>query len=236
MRTNPDFLRLGAGGAILETLIAAVQARAVQRLSLETGRGPAFEPALALYRHRGFKNGAPFSDYRPSAFNQFFHLELYGASSPPLAANARSAGVAVAQGIGQEGVSGAMKTGGCQCGAVRFAIDGDFGRASVCYCRMCQNALGSFYDPLVSVPGLRWTRGSPKFFCSSNLVQRGFCEHCGTPLTFEPDGCIANVAISALDDPGAAVPVIQLALSERPPWVADLGSLPGETAQWSGGV
>ena len=84
MRTHPDFLRMGAGAVILEAIISAAKARAVQRLSLETGSGPAFEPALELYRRRGFTNGPPFADYRPSAFNQFLHLELYEASSPPL--------------------------------------------------------------------------------------------------------------------------------------------------------
>ena len=124
-----------------------------------------------------------------------------------------------------------MKTGGCQCGAVRFAIDDELGRASLCHCRMCQKAFGSFCGPLVSAHGLRWTRDGPKYFRSSNLVQRGFCEHCGTPLTFEPDAGVANVAIGALDDPNVAVPVIQLAMSERLTWFADLASLPGEATQ-----
>jgi putative acetyltransferase len=48
----------------------------LRRLSLETGSGPAFEPALALYRKRGFQHGEPFGDYVPSAFNQFLHLSL----------------------------------------------------------------------------------------------------------------------------------------------------------------
>ena len=47
-----------------------------QTLSLETGRGPAFEPALAMYRRRGFADGAPFSDYQPNDFSQFLHLDL----------------------------------------------------------------------------------------------------------------------------------------------------------------
>lgn len=59
MRTHPDFLRKGAGAAILETIMAACRARGVRRLSLETGTGPAFDPALALYRRRGFANGPP---------------------------------------------------------------------------------------------------------------------------------------------------------------------------------
>jgi putative acetyltransferase len=47
-------------------------------LSLETGSGPAFDPALALYRKYGFVDGEAFSDYQPSAFNQFLHLQLLG--------------------------------------------------------------------------------------------------------------------------------------------------------------
>ena len=34
-----------------------------------------------------------------------------------------------------------VHTGGCQCGAVRFRIEGALGRASICHCRMCQKAL-----------------------------------------------------------------------------------------------
>jgi putative acetyltransferase len=48
----------------------------MSRVSLETGSGPAFEPALALYRRRGFQPGEAFGDYEVSAFNQFFHLAL----------------------------------------------------------------------------------------------------------------------------------------------------------------
>ncbi len=76
MRTHPDFLRSGAASAILERIITVAKARDVRRLSLETGSGPAFEAALALYRRRGFVNGGPFSDYEKSAFNQFLHLAL----------------------------------------------------------------------------------------------------------------------------------------------------------------
>jgi putative acetyltransferase len=48
----------------------------MSRLSLETGSGPAFEPAIALYRRRGFLDGEAFSDYARSDFNQFLHLTL----------------------------------------------------------------------------------------------------------------------------------------------------------------
>lgn len=76
MRTHPDHLRKGVGAQILERIIEEARARGLFRLSLETGSGPSFEPALAMYRKRGFQSGGAFSDYEASAFNQFMYLEL----------------------------------------------------------------------------------------------------------------------------------------------------------------
>lgn len=76
MRTHPDFLRRGAAAALLEHMIGEARRLGLSRLSLETGSGEAFEPALALYRKRGFHNGKAFGGYVPSAFNQFLHLAL----------------------------------------------------------------------------------------------------------------------------------------------------------------
>lgn len=76
MRTHPEHLRRGVAAQLLDHLAAEAKARGLTRLSLETGSGPAFEPALALYRKYGFVNGDAFSDYQPSAFNQFLHLRL----------------------------------------------------------------------------------------------------------------------------------------------------------------
>jgi putative acetyltransferase len=76
MRTHPDFLRQGVANALLDYIIAEARARKLTRLSLETGSGPTFDPALALYRKRGFVDGEAFADYRKSAFNQFLHLTL----------------------------------------------------------------------------------------------------------------------------------------------------------------
>jgi putative acetyltransferase len=76
MRTHPDYLRKGVARRLLAHVMAQAVAQGMTRLSLETGRGAAFEPALALYRQHGFANGAPFGDYAPSAFNQFLHLDL----------------------------------------------------------------------------------------------------------------------------------------------------------------
>ncbi|HRN88704.1 GFA family protein [Hyphomicrobium sp.] len=118
-------------------------------------------------------------------------------------------------------------SGGCQCGAVRFRVDGALGDASVCHCRMCQKAFGGFYAPLVSVSHatLTWTRGSPKKFQSSNIVTRGFCADCGTPLTYEaPDGIA--LAIGAFDKPQEFAPVVQWGVEGKLPYVDHVHALP----------
>lgn len=76
MRTHPDHLRRGVAAALLDHIVAEARARFYRRLSLETGSGPAFDPALALYRRRGFVEGGAFGDYVKSDFNQFLHLAL----------------------------------------------------------------------------------------------------------------------------------------------------------------
>ena len=126
-------------------------------------------------------------------------------------------------------MNGEARSGGCQCGAVRFAVDGALGRPSICHCRMCQKAFGSFFGPFVTAPGLTWTRGAPKYFQSSNRVRRGFCADCGTPLTYEMDESRPEVAIGAFDEPAAIRPVFQLSAETRLPWLDQMDALPGPT-------
>jgi len=76
MRTHPDFLRQGVAHTLLDHLIHRARSEGMKTLSLETGRGPSFDPALTLYPTRGFQPGEAFGDYQASEFNQFFHLTL----------------------------------------------------------------------------------------------------------------------------------------------------------------
>lgn len=76
MRTAPAFLRRGFAAQMLEAIIALAVSEGIGRLSLETGSGERFEPALALYRRRGFENGEAFAGYRLTDFNQCLHLVL----------------------------------------------------------------------------------------------------------------------------------------------------------------
>lgn len=122
-------------------------------------------------------------------------------------------------------------SGGCQCGAVRFRVEGDLGRASICHCRMCQKAFGAFYGPYVSARAeqVTWTRGAPKYFQSSNKVRRGFCGECGTQLTFEGGPKWYDLAIGAFDDAAKIRPVLQIGLEAKLPYVDQLADLPGRS-------
>jgi hypothetical protein len=124
-------------------------------------------------------------------------------------------------------MSDSVLTGGCQCGAIRFRVEGDLKDASVCHCRMCQKAFGGFYAPLVNTKGAKlvWTRGRPKHFASSNFVNRGFCADCGTPLTYEaPDG--VALAIGAFDHPEKISPTMQFGIEGKLPYADTISSLP----------
>ena len=126
----------------------------------------------------------------------------------------------------------AIYTGGCQCGAIRFRVAGVLKDSSICQCRMCQKAFGAYYAPLVSTRGaeLEWTRGSPKTFRSSNFARRGFCDHCGTPLTYEaPDG--VAIAAGAFDDPSLLPPTVQFGIECKIDFVDRLHALPGHRTE-----
>jgi hypothetical protein len=134
-------------------------------------------------------------------------------------------------------ISAGRKTvlsGGCQCGKVRYALYTEPLRSSICHCRMCQKAFGSFFAPLcvVKVADFAWTRGEPGVFRSSALVERGFCRDCGTPLSVRDiDGDEMDLSIGSLDEPARARPTEQFGIESRLEWFAELHRLPGMTTE-----
>ena len=76
MRTHPDWLRRGVAQQMLLFILAEAERRGVQVLSLETGCGAAFDPAVALYERHGFVRGDAFAGYVPNGFSQFFHRTI----------------------------------------------------------------------------------------------------------------------------------------------------------------
>lgn len=119
------------------------------------------------------------------------------------------------------------RTGGCQCGAVRFRIQGQLGRRSICHCRMCQKQFGGFFSALVTAPkdGVEWTREQPSYFQSSVNIDRGFCRNCGTPMTYRHPGGL-EIAIGTFDDRSDLAPQVQVNHGARLAWVETIFEQP----------
>jgi hypothetical protein len=138
-----------------------------------------------------------------------------------------------------------VMTGGCQCGAVRYALYAEPGNPHICNCRMCQKAFGNYFAPFASVAlaDFAWTRGEPGVFLSSPQVERGFCRDCGTPLSFRyKPRAMMSISLGSLDDPAAVAPRKQLGVESRLPFMAGLHELPGQRteeylpAEWLTGI
>lgn len=76
MRTAPAYLRRGVAAAVLSEIVATSRERGYDELLLETGHGPPFDAAHALYARFGFTPCGPYADYPDDPFSRFFRLEL----------------------------------------------------------------------------------------------------------------------------------------------------------------
>ncbi|MEQ8401300.1 MAG: GFA family protein [Roseitalea porphyridii] len=83
-----------------------------------------------------------------------------------------------------------MRTGGCHCGAVRYAVDGPLREVIYCHCTQCRKQSGHFVAATrceaaaLTVTGgenLTWYAASPE-------ARRGFCRHCGSLLFWRREG------------------------------------------------
>jgi len=125
-------------------------------------------------------------------------------------------------------------TGGCQCGAVRYALYGAPRSADICHCRMCQRALGNLFGAFAGVrlEDFAWTSGAPATYRSSSIVERGFCGQCGTPLSFRYLATDKiSVTIGSLDQPERARPSEQVGIESRVPWLEEALALPGKRTE-----
>lgn len=133
-------------------------------------------------------------------------------------------------------MSASVLTGGCQCGAVRYALDQQPQDVHVCHCRMCQKAVGGPFAVICPVlkPAFRITRGAISYFRSSDVARRGFCRDCGTPLIFDyPHAEDIGILAGSLDEPDRAPPENQYGNESRVSWYAGLTRVPGDSPTYA---
>lgn len=115
-----------------------------------------------------------------------------------------------------------LLTGGCQCGAVRYAVRSAPEDVHFCHCRMCQRAVGGPFAALAPVrkADVAWTAGAPAVFASSTIAERGYCRDCGTPLSFAYfDSDWIDLTIGSFDTPEAIAPTRHYGTESRMPWL-----------------
>ena len=125
-----------------------------------------------------------------------------------------------------------LLTGGCQCGAIRFALTAAPVKISICHCRMCQKASGAPFASFADIEksDFSWTRGKPAAFKSSSIAERDFCRDCGTPLSFRRiDGERIEIMTGTFDRPDRVIPTRQYGTESRLGWVVGIANMPSQT-------
>lgn len=101
------------------------------------------------------------------------------------------------------------RTGGCQCGAVRYESTGALLALYACHCLECRKQSASAFGMSLIVPraGFRLSKGESKRWTrradSGRHVHCFFCPVCGTRLWHEREGVADSLSIKAgsLDEP-----------------------------------
>lgn len=75
-RTVDAFRNKGIGTRLLDHLIEEAKAMGLTRLSLGTGNSPYYQPAIKLYRSRGFCETKPFADYGDDPNSYFMTRDI----------------------------------------------------------------------------------------------------------------------------------------------------------------
>jgi hypothetical protein len=129
--------------------------------------------------------------------------------------------------------------GGCQCGALRYRVEGEPVAVGICHCTQCQKQSGSAFGMsfIVRKEAFRLLSGSPKTFTRTSDCGRpvvcAFCPDCGTRIYHETrwlDG-VVNIKPGTLDDTSFLRPQAQIWTAKKQGWVelpSDIRSFEGQ--------
>lgn len=110
------------------------------------------------------------------------------------------------------------RAGGCQCGDVRYQVEGEPLRVGICHCTDCRQTSGSAFTTFAV-----WPR---RAFRSASHVAiyrgRSFCPNCGSRVfSLRPDE--AEIMIGSLDEaPSGLIPSYELWIPRRETWLHGL--------------
>lgn len=116
-------------------------------------------------------------------------------------------------------------TGGCLCGAVRYACSGEPAMAGHCHCEDCRRSSGSGHSSHLAVPDVSVqldgeVKGYARAADSGRMVTRFFCPTCGAALYSTNDGMQGMMFLraSSLDDLEVFKPQMHVYASRAASW------------------
>lgn len=125
-----------------------------------------------------------------------------------------------------------MITGHCECGRVRYQVDGRINDFSHCHCSQCRRLHGAAFATFGGVARneFRYLSGQSDLstYASSDSHDRVFCKHCGSnimvELDSEPDAFY--VAMGTVNGDPELPPGYHIFVGSKPPWNAIHDALP----------
>ena len=127
-----------------------------------------------------------------------------------------------------------MIEGGCNCGAIRYRIEGAPLGVAACHCTRCRRQSGSAYSVNLLVrPAEMTIEGQLSVFedkdtTSGSSVYREFCGTCGSPIRSVLGANPSVVAVKAgtLDDPDPFAPALHVFTRSKIGWVEIPAGIP----------
>jgi hypothetical protein len=125
-----------------------------------------------------------------------------------------------------------MHQGSCQCGSVRYEIEGELGPILFCHCGRCRKANGAAFQAAagISPDQLHLLSGQDAMvdYESSPGVYRVFCGRCGSPLFSKRDAMpeLLRLRLGTLDTPVTAKPTAHIFVAEKAEWYDICDDLP----------
>ena len=116
-----------------------------------------------------------------------------------------------------------MLQGGCLCGALRYQTHSMPFDADHCHCSQCRKSAGAVVMSWMdfNTEQVTWLQGQVTEFASSAQIRRGFCQQCGTTMTYRhvdyPQYC--TLSIASLDNPNKVQPRSHIYTNEQVSWL-----------------
>jgi hypothetical protein len=114
--------------------------------------------------------------------------------------------------------------GGCQCGRVRYRVEGKSFGLAVCHCTECQRQSGSAFGMSLAVASsaFKLHSGALKTFevkCDSGRIKTcAFCRDCGTRI-YHQTSTGMSIKAGTLDDTSRLKPDAHYWTMRKQPWV-----------------